>query len=535
MTLPQYLKLAELKTVVEKDPMAYRSIAMTALRSMLLLAGVLFVGVGSPGLSLIDFVVGVVYLLTVTALSSAFWWTSRYTASRLLVSSFFLDGLYVHMVHQRVGHELATDVMIAAVLVAVCLLTSFTIGLTMVLWHTFLMVLMWQLGGVEDSIGTVPSLTALIFDIALAWFVVSVTTVAASISERELKGRRYDAESLQILASDLLRDDEPDNVTTRLMTWLREELLIPRAVIVEQRTLSGSLRVVGSFGCAAGVGSVSTHESAILQIVASSENRFLSLCVTAGSDPWIVQLLPGAQHLGASALARDGARILILLVDFGNNDPGRLESRAISTAAQASTIVSLALSRAELLQNTRREAMLDGLTGLPNRRSFDKLIAECQTILLDYGEQYSLAMLDVDFFKNFNDTYGHQAGDEILLAVGQTLAEIGNDTSCIAARYGGEEFSLVMPGYSVAEAAEIAERARDAIENLDYPVKVTASFGVSGSELGMTSGAQLVAVADQALMTAKAHGRNRVEIATSTRGNHARTADRHATVHLSND
>jgi diguanylate cyclase (GGDEF)-like protein len=155
-------------------------------------------------------------------------------------------------------------------------------------------------------------------------------------------------------------------------------------------------------------------------------------------------------------------------------------------------------------------ASIDELTGTKNRRRFredlELLFAQVDRL----GAQLSLIMLDIDHFKQYNDDFGHPAGDEVLHWVGSTLrtAVRGHD---IVARFGGEEFVVLLPATDEDEALEVAERLRSAIACRPWPRrKVTASLGVGTAGHGTTSAAALVDQADRALYQSKQSGRNQV-------------------------
>lgn len=161
---------------------------------------------------------------------------------------------------------------------------------------------------------------------------------------------------------------------------------------------------------------------------------------------------------------------------------------------------------------------IDGLTQIANRRSLDmNLTTEWQRALRK-REPLGVVMIDVDHFKLFNDTYGHQAGDECLRGVAGALKDFARRPGDIAARYGGEEFVLVLTNATAQQARLVAERVRDRILELAIPHQrsshgsVTASFGVASMVPTHThSGPEaLLLAADQALYRAKHAGRNRV-------------------------
>jgi diguanylate cyclase (GGDEF)-like protein/PAS domain S-box-containing protein len=158
-------------------------------------------------------------------------------------------------------------------------------------------------------------------------------------------------------------------------------------------------------------------------------------------------------------------------------------------------------------------ATQDGLTGLKNHRAFQERLAIEVERAHRHNHLLSLVLLDVDHFKQYNDTYGHPAGDTVLRAVAGVL-ENQRRREDLAARYGGEEFVLILPHCGAAEAAGVAERCRIALAGMDWPERpVTASFGVAALSSGMAGTGDFVAAADQALYTAKHEGRNRTAVA----------------------
>lgn len=156
-------------------------------------------------------------------------------------------------------------------------------------------------------------------------------------------------------------------------------------------------------------------------------------------------------------------------------------------------------------------ATTDALTGLANRRLlFDRLDLEIARSARS-GDPVSVVLLDVDFFKPFNDEFGHPAGDEVLRRVG-CLLQAGIRGTDLAARHGGEEFAIVLPGSDAEEAVRTAERLRTTIESEPWQLRpITASFGVATLRDDLSS-PELVALADRALYASKTAGRNRVTL-----------------------
>ncbi len=171
------------------------------------------------------------------------------------------------------------------------------------------------------------------------------------------------------------------------------------------------------------------------------------------------------------------------------------------------------------------QAVTDPLTGLYNRRHFYKLAGIEVHKALRYLHPVSLMMLDIDFFKKINDTYGHPVGDEVIKMIAKA-AKNGLRSSDILARYGGEEFIIMLPETSAPNAFILGERLRKAIETKtieagNREVSATASFGISdynneGEKQSLKEGekilSELISSADQALYRSKKAGRNRVTI-----------------------
>lgn len=188
------------------------------------------------------------------------------------------------------------------------------------------------------------------------------------------------------------------------------------------------------------------------------------------------------------------------MIDANNELQERLELAEKQIAAQSAE-----------LRSYETEARTDSLTGLANRRAFDdemkRRLAEWQR----HRTPFSLLILDIDHFKQFNDQYGHQAGDEVLRKVGQVLVKTARQMD-LPCRYGGEEFANILPNTDIQEARAAAERYRKAIESVQVKVNgkqlsVTASIGVARILEGEDA-ARVIRRADEALYKSKEEGRN---------------------------
>jgi diguanylate cyclase (GGDEF)-like protein len=179
-------------------------------------------------------------------------------------------------------------------------------------------------------------------------------------------------------------------------------------------------------------------------------------------------------------------------------------------------LTAVAVENQRLLQTTRRLAETDGVTGVFNHRYGIALLREVLERAAQGERPAAILMADIDHFKRFNDTYGHQVGDEVLRLVAQTLVR-GLRRSDVVARYGGEEFVAILPDTDRAAALALAERVREAVATgappaggLPRGLRVTISVGVAGFPADAVTPVELLVAADQALYHAKHAGRDRV-------------------------
>ncbi len=160
----------------------------------------------------------------------------------------------------------------------------------------------------------------------------------------------------------------------------------------------------------------------------------------------------------------------------------------------------------------------DQLTGVYNRRFIDVSLAESISLHTNLAKVFTIVLLDIDFFKKVNDTYGHPFGDVVLRQMAGYLKSNLRDTDWVA-RYGGEEFMLFFGRSTVQEVSAVIKRLHTGIQNLnivdgDVSVKITASFGVSSFPKDGGTITEIIASADKALYQSKSAGRNRITLAS---------------------
>lgn len=170
-------------------------------------------------------------------------------------------------------------------------------------------------------------------------------------------------------------------------------------------------------------------------------------------------------------------------------------------------------------QELKEASIIDGLTGIPNRRYFDETILRDWNICFRNSRFLSLIMFDIDYFKKYNDTYGHLKGDECLRKIAQTVKNTLNRSSDVVCRYGGEEFAVILPETNKEGAMVVAEKIQAAIDELAIPHLasninpfVTTSIGIATiipSQLSNPN--EIISQADKALYRAKENGRNTIK------------------------
>ena len=196
--------------------------------------------------------------------------------------------------------------------------------------------------------------------------------------------------------------------------------------------------------------------------------------------------------------------VLYLYLPAGNEVSEFNRSLLKSIASQ----IGMAIDNAKLFSETKRLSLHDPLTGLANRRLMLISLKQALTSAERYRKPLCVSMFDIDYFKKYNDTKGHDAGDKTLVNVANKISTCVRDSDLVV-RYGGEEFLLILPESGMKIARQVVERIR---KNIEQTLDVTVSAGIAMHTKG-SSVEELIKAADQALYRAKESGRNRVECA----------------------
>jgi diguanylate cyclase (GGDEF)-like protein len=267
-------------------------------------------------------------------------------------------------------------------------------------------------------------------------------------------------------------------------------------------------------------------EESLLGKKASNLGWFVDTKSPDNEYPWIRAIETGAKQMGARVLLPMGAageKIFhvnaVPILDAKGAIQGTIAVFEDITELEGKnrlleeTVQQLAASRSAIETKNKELTYLatrDPLTNCFNRRALYEHLEGKFDGARTSDAEFSCIMVDIDFFKKVNDTYGHAVGDEVIKMTANSLSEVVRDMDMVA-RFGGEEFCVILPGAPIEQAQMIAERCREKIAaQITNGVQVTGSFGVTSIRMGAASAGQLIQQADEALYYSKQHGRNQV-------------------------
>jgi diguanylate cyclase (GGDEF)-like protein len=237
----------------------------------------------------------------------------------------------------------------------------------------------------------------------------------------------------------------------------------------------------------------------ILILTANDRQEEIVVGLEAGADDYLCKPFNPQELQGR---VRTGRRIL----DLQHN----LLSSLNELKQTRDELEGKQLALINLIGDLERLATQDGLTGLKNYRAFQERLTTDFNRAQRYSHPLSLVLLDIDLFKEYNDSYGHVEGDRVLKTIARILQAHCRESDFVA-RYGGEEFAIIMPETDTQGARVASERIREAVEAAPWPLRgVTASFGVASLSIDIRHEAEFVAKVDRALYYSKQTGRNRV-------------------------
>ncbi|MGH2694602.1 MAG: sensor domain-containing diguanylate cyclase, partial [Actinomycetota bacterium] len=342
-----------------------------------------------------------------------------------------IDGIYLAWImYSTGGVQSPLRFLVYVHLIAVTLLASYRTGLKIALWHSLLYLVVFyaqaaEILDVKETIpGALPGTGSLfqrlsIFNIAALWLVAGGTAAFSALNERELRKRKGDLEVLAEMAAEFEDAEEPAAVADLLIAKLMEGFGFVRGAVLAARDEDVGLLAYRGPG---EPGKIEPGMDPIMETAIEKRHPVLIKNVDGGTNKRLAAALPLAGNVIVAPLVAEGQALGVLCVEHPGRS-ARIERRIVSMVTQFAAHAALALRNAWLLEQVQRMADTDALTGIANRRTFEDTLEKEVSRASRQGEPVTLVIVDVDHFKTFNDTYGHQAGDDALRGVAQVLAD----------------------------------------------------------------------------------------------------------------
>jgi two-component system, cell cycle response regulator len=430
----------------------------------------------------------------------------------LLSGTVLVDGLVVALaIAMTGGYVSPLRFLVFLEVMAVTVLVSYRTGIKLAIWCALLLLLAHAAAeadlvqyeaAVSDRVALVTAATFLLFAFAAAVF--------SSVNERALRHSRAQLETLVQLGTELERAHRFEEVMEALVRHSCSRLGFARAAVLVRR----GDRWQGVVDDGVTVTLLETRDCAT-PLVWEAWERGAPILVRALDDDLLDAVLPGARNAIVAPVIAEDETIGVAVGEWGGDDNASMSALTVQAFAQSAMHTALALRNAALLEEVERLATRDGLTGLANRRLFEESLDRETARSRRLGTPLSLLILDVDHFKQINDTYGHPAGDAVLREIGNAVAS-STKAFDVAARYGGDEFVVLLPGCNAIDASGVADRVRAEIAHQVSDAPVTVSVGVATMPDNALDSQRLVAAADGALYEAKRSGRDRVHASART-------------------
>jgi diguanylate cyclase (GGDEF)-like protein len=473
------------------------------------------------------------YLLAAVALEAIGHRWPRASFAALTVA-LLLDGLFLAAAtYATGGTESPLRVLIYLHLVAVSLLASYRTGLKIALWDSLLLIVVIYaqaaalLPPVDVQPGT-PGVDALpVVNVTAFWLFALATSLFSALNERELRQRRVDLESLVAMSARLDDEGDPLRQATHVLGALVDRYAFPRGLVLG--VADDGLVVLGAHG----LDGIGTRDPLPVDPVldrAWASRAPIALRRLDGSNaPALAVAMPGARRVIVAPMVADGRPVGAIVLEHPGRAPG-VERRVMGVVAQAAGMAALNLRNAVLLRKVQDLAERDALTGAANRRSFQASLQRVLEANGDRGNRVAAVLfIDLDDFKVINDTLGHAAGDDLLVAVTERIAGLVREGDVIA-RLGGDEFAILTEDQpDLRRARAMAERLvrelRSPYQLGTQSVTISASIGVASARDAVDGAADMVRNADVAMYMAKAGGKSGFQVFDP--GMHQAVRDRH--------
>ena len=428
-----------------------------------------------------------------------------------------VDGLYLACaMYATGGTQSPVRFLIYLHLVAVSLLGSYRTGLKIALWHSLLLfvVLYAQAAGLLPPVDVLPGAAVALdgmpaLNVTAFWLFALATSLFSATNERELRQRRADLEALVGVGTRLDDEGDPMRQAAIVLESLSDRYAFSRGIVLGAS--EDRLVVLAARGTVADT-AVDVDVDPIVDRAWTAREPLALRRLDVGRDPVLARLLPGARRVIVAPMIADGRPVGVIVLEHRGRVIGGIERRVMSVVAQVAAIGALNLRNAVLLQRVQDLAERDSLTGAANRRSFQ---ASLQRVLESSGgpsDRISAVLfVDLDDFKIVNDTLGHAAGDELLVAVTQRISALVRDDDLVA-RLGGDEFAILtrdLPDLrrSRSMAERLVRELRAPYRIAGHQVLISASIGIAGAHDAVDGAVDMVRNADVAMYMAKAGGK----------------------------
>ncbi|HJR46010.1 MAG TPA: diguanylate cyclase [Actinomycetota bacterium] len=436
----------------------------------------------------------------------------------LLAINLMVDGIYLAWVaHISGGGNSPMRFLVFIHLITVTILASYRSGLKIALWHSMLIfgVVYLENLGLLDPVPTpllpdtgTPDMLerTSVFNIVAFWAIALGAAAVSSINEKELRRRKLDYEGLATMAAELENLTDASSIASLMLERVTQRFGFSRGVVLGWQ--DEKMHLLSSTGDKNPITQGAPDE--IVERAWSERAPILVRGLDEGANPVLAGLLPEARNVMVMPLVAEGLPVGVLVVEKPQGR-ARISRQAVTMTGQFASHGALALRNCWLMAKVQKLAETDPLTGVANRRVFSKTLERELARATRNGDQVTLVMFDVDHFKSFNDTYGHQAGDDVLRGVADAITATLRQFDT-AARYGGEEFAVILPECSTEESGLTAERLREAIGRVQGPRAITASAGAATFPVDATNPEALIRAADEAMYASKEAGRDRVTL-----------------------
>ncbi|MDP9075449.1 MAG: sensor domain-containing diguanylate cyclase [Actinomycetota bacterium] len=424
-----------------------------------------------------------------------------------------VDVVYIALIMAPTGGPRSELVFLFYVhLIAVTLLGTHRTGLRIALCDSLLFIWLYSFSlntRVGRLLGAVsvqhPSTSAIVLSILAFWLVAACTAFFSWVNERELRRSREELQALAEMAAAFELSSCPDDIMRALLTKSTEAFRFTRGAVLLSHPGCSAALVTGQDRP---IELPAVRRDAVVDRAWAARGPVLVRALDVNADPTLHALMADARNIVVLPLTAGAEPLGALAVERGGVFGVRLPVRAVTMLAQFTAHTALAIRNARLRAEVERLAKEDGLTGIANRRVFEEVLGREVARAQRTKQPLCLVVLDVDHFKQVNDTLGHPAGDEVLRRVARSLATAAREIDLVA-RYGGEEFTVILPECSLEDGLRVAERMRSGVSLDAGAAGVTLSAGVACLPDNAIDAAGLIAAADEAMFKSKRAGRDR--------------------------